>query len=88
MKINAVKTITFGERNQWGSVVVDKMTGKRSLITGKPIAKSQVLDDVFEFCTELKNKNNKKRITSREKTEILASANPIEKLINVLNSKV
>ena len=89
MRINSICNASFRAKGLYGDT---RNLEKRSLIDGRPLAKDEILDDVFEFCTKLKNKINiAKPLTftdiDKEYISGLPVSSQVPRLMNLINSK-
>ena len=86
MFITSTKAQNFGERSALGRVINPKTT-KRSLIDDRLLPQDKILDDVYEFCKQQKENSKPLHFSKKEKHDILKSQNPVEALIDYINSK-
>ena len=90
MRINSICNVKFGEKGIYGDSIPKE---KRSLIDGRPLSRNEMLDDVFEFCTKLKEKGLKAGkpliFTDLDKQYIaeLPTSMQVPRLMNLINSK-
>ena len=86
MRLNSVRNVSFGERNEYG-FICNRVTEKRSLIDGRRLSRDEVLDDVFEYCKQHKEKEEKRALnfTERDFLRVSLADDQVESLMKLIN---